>query len=317
MSYDDVARAIANPQAIGLTPELAERLKVRDPDVTRAQLMAEADDRGHVGVYLLATYVIDDTDVFGKGEIYWWSIPVLGDAEGKVIWNAKLGLPSGAGPTKCGDKEWLKSLSLAAPPLVALIPPGDDYVACLIRFGLYDDDGAAADLPRAMKAGLTALAELPLEYPLGKPEAITAPVRTAIWNSLRARQDDLLLEEEVRLLRNASAHYGAGMISSSLSALARVYWLAKDELKTEAAAPAALVKDQSHTFKFRAPIERGGRIALFARGDVDAGRLGALNLDLPFLNHIVTDPAEAAALANGFSVTAKGAAEVVAYYTAP
>jgi hypothetical protein len=317
MSYDDVARAIANPQAIGLTPELAAKLKVRDADVTRAQLMAEADERGHVGIYLLATYVIDDTDVFGKGEIYWWSIPVLGDADGKVTWNAKLGLPTGAAPTKCGDKEWLKSLSLGAPPLVALIPPGDDYVACLVRFGMYDDDGAAADVPKALKAGLTALAELPLEYPLGKPEAIVTPVRTAIWDALRAKQDDLLLEEEIRFLRNASSHYGAGIISSNLSALARVYWIAKDELKTESAAPASLVKDQSHTFRFKAPIERGGRIAVFARGEVDAGRLGSLTLDLPFVNHIVTDPAEATALANGFTVTAKGAAEVVAFYTAP
>ncbi len=317
MSYDDVARRIADPKAIGLTEELAKKLKIRDPDVTRGQLMSEADERGHVGVYFLAAYVIDDTDLIGKGEIYWWSIPVLGDSDGSVTWNAKLGLPSGAAPTKCGDKEWLKSLSLADPPLLALIPPGDEYAACLIKFALYDDDGAVADVPKAMTAGLTALAGLPLEYPLGKPEAIFQPVRHAIFESLRAKQDDLLIEEDIRLLRNDVSHYGAGMISSHMSALARVYLLAKDEVRTQALAPVTLVKEQAHTFKFGKPIARGGRVAVFARGEVDAGRLGTLTLDQPFLNHIVVDDASAAALANGITVTAKGNAEVVAFYTSP
>jgi hypothetical protein len=317
MSYDDVARRIADPKAIGLTEDLAKRLKIKDPDVTRAQLMSEVDERGHVGVYFLAAYVIDDTDVFGKGEIYWWSIPVLGEADGSVTWNAKLGLPSGAAPAKCGDKEWLKSLSLADPPLLALIPPGDEYAACLIKFALYDDDGAVADVPKAMTAGLTALAELPLEYPMGKPEAIFLPVRNAIFQSLLAKQDDLLIEEDLRLLRNDTSHYGAGMISSTMSAKARVYLLAKDEVRTQAAAPVTLVKDQSHTIKFGKPVERGGRISVFARGEVDVGRLGSLTLDLPFVNHIVVDDAAAAALSNGITVTAKGNAEVVAFYTSP
>ena len=317
MSYDDVARRIADPKAIGLTEELAKKLKIRDPDVTRGQLMSEADERGHVGVYFLAAYVIDDTDLIGKGEIYWWSIAVLGDSDGSVTWNAKLGLPSGAAPTKCGDKEWLKSLSLADPPLLALIPPGDEYAACLIKFALYDDDGAVADVPKAMTAGLTALAGLPLEYPLGKPEAIFQPVRHAIFESLRAKQDDLLIEEDIRLLRNDVSHYGAGMISSHMSALARVYLLAKDEVRTQALAPVTLVKEQAHTFKFGKPIARGGRVAVFARGEVDAGRLGTLTLDQPFLNHIVVDDASAAALSNGITVTAKGNAEVVAFYTSP
>jgi hypothetical protein len=317
MSYDDLARRIANPRAIGLTDELAKRLKVKDPDVTRAQLVADVDERAHVGVYMLAAYVVDDTDILGKGEIYWWSIPLLGDADGKVTWNAKVGLPNGAPPTKCGDREWLSSLSFADPPLLALVPPADDVVACLVRLGMYDDDGARADVPKAMTAGLGALAELPLEYPLGRPEAIVDPVRTAIWESLRAKQDDRLVEDDIRLLRNAGSNWPAGMIASMVTSLVRVYWIAKDERRTEHVAPATLVKGQAHTFKFERPVERGSRIALLARGDVDVGRLGSLGLDMPFTNHVVVDPTEAAALSNGLTVTAKTDAEIVAFHTAP
>ncbi len=315
MSYDDVARRLADPNAIGLTEELARKLKVRDADVTRAQLLAEAEDHGHVGVYLLAAYVEDDTDTFGKGEIYWWSIPVLGNADGSVTWKATVGLPSGAPPVKCDDREWLASLSLDAPPLLALIPPGDDYAACLVKLGVWDDDGAVADLPKAMTAGLAALSELPLDYPLGKAEKIVDPVRAAIYESLRAKQDDVLLEQELRLLRNDVSHYGAGLVHSAVSALVRVYLIAKDELKTHAAPAVTLVKDQSHTFRFATPIEAGGRLAVFARGPVEAGRLGTLSLDLPFLNHIVVD--DAASFADGLTVTARGSADVVAFYTAP
>jgi hypothetical protein len=315
MSYDDLARRLSNPQQLGLDAELTTKLKVKDESVTRGQLVADVDERGHVGVYFIAAYVIDDTDMFGDGEIYWWSIPLLGDPDGKVYWNARVGLPTGAAPVKCGSNQWFKGVSLATPPLLALVPPTDDAIACLIKFGMYDDDLTKADLPKAMKAGLEALAEIP-PYPMAKPEAFFDPIRTAIWNALKATQDDLLLEEDIRLLRNDVSHYSAGMIASMLTERARVYYFMRDEKKTESAAPVTLVKDQAHVLKFSQPIARGGRIAILAKGDVELGTLGKLDLDRPFHNAIV-DAALEKQFANGIPITARGDAEVIAYYTAP
>src|SRR5208283_5218292 len=106
MALESLAKRIANPSRLGMTPELAQQLRIPSEDVARGQLMAMAEgDRGPIGVYLLAMYVVDDTDVIGAGEIYWWSIPVLLDAKGNASWGAATGLPNGAEPHKCGSLE--------------------------------------------------------------------------------------------------------------------------------------------------------------------------------------------------------------------
>jgi hypothetical protein len=80
MELENLAKRLADPSRPGMSPEIAEKLKLKSEDVVRGQLMAMTDgDRGPLGVYLLAIYVVDDTDLFGDGQIYWWSIPVLLD----------------------------------------------------------------------------------------------------------------------------------------------------------------------------------------------------------------------------------------------
>ena len=115
---DHLARLLSDRSRIGLTTEIADRLKLRPEDALRGQLLSEEeDDRGHFGVYLLGAYVVDDTDVWGDGEIYWWSIPTLVERSGKATWSTTSGLPSGAPPHKVGSLEWMTNFSLAEPPL--------------------------------------------------------------------------------------------------------------------------------------------------------------------------------------------------------
>lgn len=317
MKLEALAKVLAARDRIGVTPEVADKLKLRSEDVTRGQLMAQLEgDDGHLGVYLLATYVVDDTDVFGDGEVYWWSIPALVDRVGKAHAGPLFGLPTGMAPHKCGSLEWMTNLSLKNPALLALIPPGEDYVQCVVRVGFYDDDKDPADLPTAIGAGLAALAELP---PGGKDgvERIVEPVRKAIFGSLAAHDDDILLDQDIVLRRGEATRFDAGFIGSTMSALARVYYVVVDEARTQSFGPITLHRGQLETVKFDSPIEPGGRLALFARGaDVRTRAFGELTADMPFLNRVI-EHRQAAELAHGFGVEATGPAKLVAYYTPP
>ena len=194
MGLEDLAKRLADVGRLGMTPALAEKLKLKSEDAIRGQLMAMTDgDRGPLGVYLLAIYVVDDTDLFDDGEIYWWSIPVLVDTKGKVSWSPVSGLPAGSPPHKCGSQEWMTNLSLAEPPLLAVIPEDPEVAACVVRLAIYDDDGKPADLGMAISEGHDTLASCVRE---GLPGAgqIIVPVREAIYKSLKAEDDDILVE---------------------------------------------------------------------------------------------------------------------------
>lgn len=315
MKVDNLVKHLTDPEHIGLTPELREKLGVASADTTRGRLLAQVEeDHAHLGVYLLACYVVDDTDFWGDGEIYWWSIPTVVATDGKVQKSPLVGLPNGAAPHKCGDHEWMTNLSLANPPLLAVIPPGDDVSSCVVRLGLYDDDGDVADMPGAMSAGLAALAELSDE-PLSGPEQIITPVREAIWTALKADQDDILIEQDVPIRRGEVVRFGRGMIGAVINAMARVYYLVRDETKTHQFGPVTLGKGQVETVSFETPLERGGRVALFARGaEVNCAAFGDLTTDVPFKNRVLSRKQQEE-FANGFNIMGTGAAKVVAYYT--
>ncbi len=314
MGVDDLAKHLSSTSRIGLDAGLVTKLKIRSEDATRGQLMAAREgSSGHLGVYFLAAHVVDDTDFFGKGEIYWWAIPLLGDRDGTVRCDPMCGLPTAAKPIKCGSGEWMKSPSIEKPVLLAVIPPSDDVVACLVKLGLYDDDGVPADVPKAMNAALEALADLKGEAQKD-PEAIYGPVRTALWNALKAQQDDKLQERELRLLRDA-ANFSAGMIESLPSTHASVYVLVKDEEHTEQIGPISLAKGQTETLKFKQALKTGGRLTLFARGgEVQTTNFGNLTTDTPFANKIIDATGEAS-LKDGFRVDAMNNVDLVAYYT--
>lgn len=315
MGLDELAQHLSNPAHIGLNEELAKKLRVASADATRGRLMAQLEgDHAHLGVYLLACFVVDDTDFWGDGEIYWWSIPALVTSGGKVHKDPLVGLPSGAPPHKCGSLEWMTNLSLAKPPLLAVIPPSDEVESCVIRLAFYDDDGAKADLPKALSAGLEALAEVS-SAELSGSDQIILPVRDAIWKSLRAEQDDILVDQDVALRRGEVVRFGRGMIGSVVNAMARVYYFVRDETQTQQFGPVALHKGQTETVKFDQPMKSGGRLALFARGaDVSCATFGDLNTDLPFQNRIIEARNEVS-LESGFHVTGTGPAKLVAFYT--
>jgi hypothetical protein len=317
MSLEDLAKRLTDPARVGMTPDVAEKLGLGDADVTRARLMAQIeDDGGHLGVYMLACYVVDDTDFWGDGEIYWWSIPVLADAQGQVTTNPLHGLPNGMPPHKCGSLEWMTNLSLAEPPLLAVIPPDSSIATCQIRLAIYDDDGKPADLPAAMTAGLDAYASVAKGAHNGA-DNIVAPVRSAIWNGLRADQDDILIDQDVTLRRGESVNFHRGMIGSIVNAMARVYYFVNDESKTERFGPVNLHKGQMETVKFDSTLKGGGRLALFSRGaTVSCSTFGDLDTDTPFANKIIDERHEAS-LAAGFNVVGSGPAKFVAFYTPP
>src|SRR3970040_2223942 len=123
MGLHELAQRLSDPNRAGMTPELSERLGVSDPDVIRPRMRSEVEsDKSHLGVYLLAAYVVDDTDLWGDGEIYWWSIPALVRRDGSVRKNPLHGVPMGEPPHKVGSLEWMTSFSLAEPPLAAENP---------------------------------------------------------------------------------------------------------------------------------------------------------------------------------------------------
>ena len=119
MKVDEIAKRLCSKEQVGLDDQLASKLGIASEDAVRGKLMALADvDRSFLGVYILGAYVIDDTDFWGDGEIYWWSIPAMVDKDGHVTKNPLHGLPNGAPPHKVGSLEWMTNLSLNAPPLI-------------------------------------------------------------------------------------------------------------------------------------------------------------------------------------------------------
>lgn len=320
MNYDALANRLADRTRIGMSDSLADKLEIKSADAVRGALLATTDgQRGMLGVYLLAVYVVDDTDFWSDGEIYWWSVPALVKKNGGVTWNALHGLPMGAPPHKCGDLEWMTNIALKDPPLLAVIPPDDEVSACVIRLAVYDDDGAVADFPKAMEAGYEALSLCKREGLQGA-DNILSPVREAIFKTLRGEQDDIIVEEDVRLARE-DARFGVGFVGSLSKPKGRVYYLVKDELRTITAGPVGLHKGETQTLKFDVPVKPGGRFAAFARGaakgaEVSCGVLGDLTTNKPFLGEVL-DAAKAAAINAGIAVSAKGDASVVMFYTPP
>ncbi|HTM45264.1 MAG TPA: hypothetical protein VL137_09940 [Polyangiaceae bacterium] len=317
MKLEGLASKLSDINQLGLTPALRERLGIANADVTRGRLMAQADDaRSHLGVYLLAAFVVDDTDAWGDGEIYWWCIPAMVGADGQVRKNVLHHLPSGAAPHKVGSLEWMSNISLGEPPLLAVIPPDSDLKTCALRLGFYDDDGKPADIEAAMKSGLEAWAQLS-DQSLPGQEQIFLPVRQAIWTALNAAEDDILLEQDWLMRKGESVPFGAGMIDSLINAKIRLYLLVRDEQHTEQFGPVQLHKGQSETVRFSQPMRSGGRLALFARGaDVHCTSFGDLSADMPFQNRVILGSQEAQ-LQQGFSVVGNGPAKFIAFYTPP
>jgi hypothetical protein len=317
MALDNLVKVLTDKNRIGLSVALAERLGIADEEAVRARLWAQLEEgRSHLGVYLLAAYVVDDTDIWGDGEIYWWSIPALVDREGKVRSNPLHGLPMGEPPHKVGSLEWMTNLTLANPPLLAVIPPDDNLAQCVLRVAFYDDDGAAADLPGAISAGLEAFTSISSSMLVGAEQIVT-PVRDAIWRSLKAEEDDILIDQDIIIRRGEASNFSAGLIGSVVNAMVRVYYFVRDEQRTQQLGPMALHKGQVETVKFDAPLRGGGRLALFARGaEVSCSAFGDLDTDRPFVNRIIETRHEGG-LTNGFNITGTGPAKFVAFYTPP
>jgi len=317
MNIDELAKHLADKSRIGLTDALCEKLDLDSTAVTRARLSAQiTEGRGHLQVLFLACFVVDDTDFFSDGEIYWWSIPAVVEADGKVSRNNTYGLPNGMDPHKCGDQEWMTNLSLSDPPLWAVIPPGDDAESCVIRLGIYDDDREPADLPGAMTEGLEALAGMSTE-PLSGPTQIIGPVRDAIFKHLKAEQDDILIDQDLIIRRGEVARFGVGMVGSVINSMVRAYYFVRDTERTQQFGPITLHKGETAQVQFDVPMKQGGRLALFARGhDVGCPSFGVLTVDMPFFNRVLSSRQEAD-LEGGFPVTGNGPAKFIAFYTAP
>ncbi len=317
MKLDDLARHLSNREHIGLTEEVAKKLGITTEEATRGRLMALADmDRSYFGVYLLAAYVVNDTDFWGDGEVYWWSVPTLLDAEGKVQKDWLYGLPNGGPPHKVGSLEWMTNLSLKDMPLLAVIPPEERIAACTVRLAFYDDDGKPANLAASMTAGLDAFASVSSE-PLSSADQIITPVRQAIFAGLKAEEDDILVDQDVTIRRGNVIPFSSGMIGAVMTSNIRVYYLVKDEDRTETFGPVTLHKGQSETVRFPSTLRSGGRLSLFGRGEnVTCSAFGELNVDTPFVNRVV-DSAHESALTDGFTLTGTGPAKFVAFYTPP
>src|SRR5262245_55265366 len=108
MAHDQLATLLADRTRVGMTEELAAKLHLKDENAMRGALLAmQEGKRGPLGIYLLTVFVVDDTDFWSDGEIYWWSVPALLHKDGTVSWNATHGLPAGAAPHSCGSLEWM------------------------------------------------------------------------------------------------------------------------------------------------------------------------------------------------------------------
>jgi hypothetical protein len=317
MAYEDLAKRLADPQRIGLRPKIAETLKLKSEDAIRGQLMAMSDDTtAPLGIYLLAIYVVDDTDLWSDGEIYWWCVPALLKKDGTTSWSSLSGLPTGAPPHRVGSLEWMSNLSLKDPPLLAVVPPDEDLSACVLRLGIYDDDGQTADVPMAMTAGLEALATC--KEGLKRADQILVPVRDAIFKSLKAHEDDILMDEDVTIRRGEGARFNVGLVSSLVNSKVRVYYFVKDEQRTETAGPFLLHKGQTETVKFQSKLARGGRVSVFARGGgVSCGVFGDLTTDVPFAGRVLDERTAEQLTQSGFNISGESAAKAIAFYTPP
>lgn len=314
-ALDDLARTLSDPKRIGLDEDLGKQLRLADEAVTRTRLDAQLEEgKGFRTVHILGAWVEDDTDIIGKGEVYWWAIPMLGNASGKVVWSPLCGLPTGVPPERVGSKEWMKGFPLAKPPMIVAIPPSEDYAAAFVHLGFFEDDWAPAKLAPAMKAGLSKLAEI--KAPADGPEPFSAPIRKAIFDSLKAQQDDLMLERTIKLLREEGRGYGAGAIGSALTEFIRVYWIVKELDRTETLGPWSLAKGQEQRVLPPSGFEGNGLLSLFARGTVRAEPFGTLETERPFLNAAI-DARHETSLAGGFNLVAESDAEVIAFYTPP
>jgi hypothetical protein len=317
MTLEELAARLTDKNRIGLSDALAERLGFASPEIARGRMMALADlDRSFLGVYLLAAYVIDDTDFWGDGEIYWWSIPTMVGADGSAVANGLYGIPNGEPPHKVGSLEWMTNLSLNDPPLLAMIPPEERVAACTVRLAFYDDDGKPADLAAAMASAMESFAAV-CGDPRSSADQIVTPVRDAIFKGLKAQEDDILIDQDFTIRRGNVVQFSNGMLGSLMNSMIRVYYFVRDEATTEQFGPITLHKGQTETVKFSSPLRGGGRLALFARGaNVGCSAFGELSLDMPFMNKVI-DTNHEPALANGFSVSGLGPSKFVAYYTPP
>jgi hypothetical protein len=209
----------------------------------------------------------------------------------------------------------MKSISLKSPPLLGVASPDEDLAALFVHLGFYEDDWAPAQLPPAMKKLLTALAETKL--PVGTADELVKPLRAPLWESLAAKQDDFMLEREVKFLREEGAGYAAGTITSLLTEYIRVYLLAVDVERTESAGPWTLVKGQEQRVMFPSSFEAGGQLAVLARGKARIEPWGLLDENKPFVTETLT-AADEARMASGFTIVAEDAhVEVAAWYTPP
>ncbi len=309
MTLSSRTRRTAREVVRGLVARLAPddddpvRVAVFDPAAAERDLAAAMAGAGSLfGVYLLAVYVIDDAELFGDGEVYWFSIPALVSARGDEA-RPSFARPFGARPISCGSKRWLGSVGLARPPLLAVVPDSGEFDALAIHLGILDDDGKPADVERALddaaKAEGTGLAQ----------------VVQVVHRSLGSDGDDLLLEQRIQLAR--SARYGVGFITSVISKNARAYLVTRDEPASEAWGPTAVAAGPGETIRFPSPILVGGRMAFFARGsEVAIAGVGALSDEAPFFNRAI-DPSLAEAASAGLAVTSAGRSEILALYTPP
>ena len=211
----------------------------------------------------------------------------------------------------------MTNISMKSPPLLGVIPPDESLDTAVIRLAFYDDDGKPAEMTAALEAGLQAYATIPTEVPLPGPQLIIAPVRDAIFTSLNAAKDDILIDHDIVIRRGAALPFNSGMVGSVMNSFIRVYYFVKDENRTETFGPVSLHKGQTETIRFEQKIQVGGRIAIFSRGsDVNCSAFGELTADTPFQNRMIARNQETA-FQDGFSVTASGPAKLVAYYTPP
>jgi hypothetical protein len=315
MNVTELSKFLSNPERIGLNDNLVKKLGLTSEEATRGRLMALVDtDRPYYGVYLLAAYVVNDTDFWGDGEIYWWTVPTMVATDGTAAKDPLYGLPTGGAPHKVGSLEWMTNLSLKDPPLIAAIPPEERIVACTLRVAFYDDDGKPANLAGALTAGLDAFANVSSE-PVPSADQIIAPVRSAIFASLKAQEDDILVDQDVTIRRGSAVPFASGMIGSLMTPMIRVYYFVKDEDRTETFGPVMLHSGQTETVRFPSAMRGGGRLSLLARGsEVSCSAFGNLTVDTPFVNRVV-DTAHETALSNGFTVTGTGPAKLIAFYT--
>ncbi len=275
---DDLAKLLSDPKRIGLDEELVKKLAIGDESAMRARL----GDGRYGAVHLLAAYVEDDTDALGKGEVYWWALPMLGDSNGKVRWNPLCGLPTGAPPETVGSHEWMK-MPLGQGPLLLAIPPGEDIIAGFVHLAFFDDDWEPAKLPPAITAGMRALTEL--KFPAADTDSVVTPIRKVIQEHLLSKRDDLMFERTLRFLREEGRGFGAGTISSATTEYMRVYWVVRDVGTTETCGPWSLEKGKEQRVLPASGLHGGGMLAIFARGGtVDVGSFGVLNTEKPFLN---------------------------------